>query len=168
MMAALGAIALVLGISRRFRGHVLLGERENPGDRNPHVDGCADSNVLALVLRAGMFLTVLGLAIGLPVAFLTGEGSFVASLRVQAATQRHSSCPANYRRGMNDGWVGSPALRREATKEPSPVGMQQAGQWPAQAQSGTSRLEAPNARTLLVCAPIDMRIPISWVLSLTE
>jgi len=42
MMAALGAIATGAGISRRFRGHVLLGERENPGDRNPHVDGCAD------------------------------------------------------------------------------------------------------------------------------
>ena len=85
MMAALGAIALVLASVGVF-GVMSYSVSERTQEIGIRMSmGAQTSNVLALVLRAGMFLTVVGLAIGLPVAFLLAKALSSLLYGVQAA-----------------------------------------------------------------------------------
>jgi len=85
MMAVLGAIALVLASVGVF-GVMSYSVSERTHEIGIRMSmGAQTSNVLRLVLRSGMFLTGLGLAIGLPVAFLLAQALSSLLYGVQAA-----------------------------------------------------------------------------------
>jgi putative ABC transport system permease protein len=85
MMAVLGVIALVLASVGVF-GVMSYSVSERTHEIGIRMSmGAQTGNVLALVLRSGMFLTVLGLAIGLPVAFLLARALSSLLYGVQAA-----------------------------------------------------------------------------------
>ena len=85
MMAALGAIALVLASVGVF-GVMSYSVSERTHEIGIRMSmGAQTSNVLSMVLRSGMGLTVLGLAIGLPVAFLLARTLSSLLFGVQAA-----------------------------------------------------------------------------------
>jgi putative ABC transport system permease protein len=85
MMAVLGAIALVLASVGVF-GVMSYSVSERTHEIGIRMSmGAQTGNVLALVLRSGMLLTVLGLAIGLPVAFLLAQALSSLLYGVQAA-----------------------------------------------------------------------------------
>jgi putative ABC transport system permease protein len=85
MMAVLGAIALVLASVGVF-GVMSYSVSERTHEIGIRMSmGAQTSNVLALVLRSGMLLTVLGLAIGLPIAFLLAQALSSLLFGVQAA-----------------------------------------------------------------------------------
>jgi putative ABC transport system permease protein len=85
MMAVLGIIALVLASVGVF-GVMSYSVSERTHEIGIRMSmGAQTSNVLALVLRSGMLLTVLGLAIGLPVAFLLARALSSILFGVQAA-----------------------------------------------------------------------------------
>jgi putative ABC transport system permease protein len=85
MMAVLGAIALVLASVGVF-GVMSYSVSERTHEIGIRMSmGAQTGNVLALVLRSGMLLAVLGLAIGLPVAFLLAQGLSSLLYGVQAA-----------------------------------------------------------------------------------
>jgi putative ABC transport system permease protein len=85
MMAVLGAIALVLATVGVF-GVMSYAVSERTHEIGIRLSmGAQTVNVLALVLRSGMFLTVLGLAIGLPIAFLLAQALSSLLYGVRAA-----------------------------------------------------------------------------------
>jgi putative ABC transport system permease protein len=85
MMAVLGAIALVLASVGVF-GVMSYSVSERTHEIGIRMSmGAQTSNVLALVLRNGMLLTTLGLAIGLPVAFVLAQGLSSLLYGVRAA-----------------------------------------------------------------------------------
>jgi putative ABC transport system permease protein len=85
MMAVLGAIALVLASVGVF-GVMSYSVSERTHEIGIRMSmGAQTGNVLALVLRSGMSLTALGLAIGLPVAFLLAQALSSLLYGVQAA-----------------------------------------------------------------------------------
>jgi putative ABC transport system permease protein len=85
MMAVLGVIALVLASVGVF-GVMSYSVSERTHEIGIRMSmGAQTSNVLALVLRSGMLLTVFGLAIGLPVAFLLARALSSLLFGVQAA-----------------------------------------------------------------------------------
>jgi putative ABC transport system permease protein len=85
MMAVLGAIALVLASVGVF-GVMSYSVSERTHEIGIRMSmGAQTGNVLALVLRSGMLLTMLGLAIGLPVAFLLARALSSLLFGVQAA-----------------------------------------------------------------------------------
>src|SRR5258708_11004634 len=85
MMAVLGAIALVLASVGVF-GVMSYSVSERTHEIGIRMSmGAQTGNVLALVLRSGMLLTVLGLTIGLPVAFLLARALSSLLFGVQAA-----------------------------------------------------------------------------------
>jgi putative ABC transport system permease protein len=85
MMAVLGAIALVLASVGVF-GVMSYSVSERTHEIGIRMSmGAQTGNVLALVLRGGMLLTVLGLAMGLPVAFLLARALSSLLFGVQAA-----------------------------------------------------------------------------------
>jgi putative ABC transport system permease protein len=85
MMAVLGAIALLLASVGVF-GVMSYSVSERTHEIGIRMSmGAQTGNVLALVLRSGMLLTVLGLAIGLPVAFLLAQALSSLLYGVQAA-----------------------------------------------------------------------------------
>jgi len=85
MMAVLGAIALVLASVGVF-GVMSYSVSERTHEIGIRMSmGAQTGNVLALVLRSGMLLTVLGLAIGLPVAFLLAQALSSLLYGVRAA-----------------------------------------------------------------------------------
>jgi len=85
MMAALGAIALVLASVGVF-GVMSYSVSERTHEIGIRMSmGAQTSNVLSMVVRSGMGLTVLGLAIGLPVAFLLARTLSSLLFGVQAA-----------------------------------------------------------------------------------
>jgi putative ABC transport system permease protein len=84
MMAVLGVIALVLASVGVF-GVMSYSVSERTHEIGIRMSmGAQTGNVLALVLRSGMLLTVLGLAIGLPVAFLLARALSSLLFGVQA------------------------------------------------------------------------------------
>ncbi|HKV62159.1 MAG TPA: ABC transporter permease [Candidatus Acidoferrum sp.] len=85
MMAVLGAIALVLASVGVF-GVMSYSVSERTHEIGIRMSmGAQTGNVLALVLRSGMFLTALGLGIGLPIAFLLAQALSSLLYGVQAA-----------------------------------------------------------------------------------
>ena len=85
MMAALGVIALVLASVGVF-GVMSYSVSERTHEIGIRMSmGAQTGNVLAMVIRSGMFLTMLGLAIGLPVAFLLARALSSLLFGVQAA-----------------------------------------------------------------------------------
>ncbi len=85
MMAVLGVIALVLASVGVF-GVMSYSVSERTHEIGIRMSmGAQTSNVLSMVLRSGMGLTVLGLAIGLPVAFLLARALSSLLFGVQAA-----------------------------------------------------------------------------------
>jgi putative ABC transport system permease protein len=85
MMAVLGAIALVLASVGVF-GVMSYSVSERTHEIGIRMSmGAQTGNVLALVLRSGMLLTMLGLAIGLPVAYLLAQALSSLLYGVQAA-----------------------------------------------------------------------------------
>jgi len=85
MMAVMGAIALVLASVGVF-GVMSYSVSERTHEIGIRMSmGAQTGNVLALVLRSGMLLTVLGLAIGLPVAFLLARALSSLLFGVQPA-----------------------------------------------------------------------------------
>jgi putative ABC transport system permease protein len=85
MMAVLGAIALVLASVGVF-GVMSYSVSERTHEIGIRMSmGAQTGNALGLVLRSGMLLTVLGLAIGLPVAFLLAQTLSSLLYGVQAA-----------------------------------------------------------------------------------
>ncbi len=85
MMAVLGAIALVLASVGVF-GVMSYSVSERTHEIGIRMSmGAQTGNVLSMVLRSGMGLTVLGLAIGLPVAFLLAQALSSLLYGVQVA-----------------------------------------------------------------------------------
>jgi putative ABC transport system permease protein len=85
MMAVLGVIALVLASVGVF-GVMSYSVSERTHEIGIRMSmGAQTGNVLALVLRSGMLLTVLGLAIGLPIAFLLAQALSSLLYGVRAA-----------------------------------------------------------------------------------
>ena len=85
MMAVLGVMALVLASVGVF-GVMSYSVSERTHEIGIRMSmGAQTGNVLALVLRSGMLLTGLGLAIGLPIAFLLAQGLSSLLYGVQAA-----------------------------------------------------------------------------------
>jgi putative ABC transport system permease protein len=85
MMAVLGVIALVLASVGVF-GVMSYSVSERTHEIGIRMSmGAQTGNVLAMVLRSGMLLTLLGLAIGLPVAFLLARALSSLLFGVQAA-----------------------------------------------------------------------------------
>jgi putative ABC transport system permease protein len=85
MMAVLGVVALVLASVGVF-GVMSYSVSERTHEIGIRMSmGAQTGNVLALVLRSGMLLTALGLAIGLPIAFLLARALSSLLFAVQAA-----------------------------------------------------------------------------------
>jgi len=85
MMAVLGVIALVLASAGVF-GVMSYSVSERSHEIGIRMSmGAQTGDVLALVLRSGMLLTMLGLAIGLPIAFLLARALSSLLFGVQAA-----------------------------------------------------------------------------------
>jgi putative ABC transport system permease protein len=85
MMAVLGIVALVLASVGVF-GVMSYSVSERSHEIGIRMSmGAQTRDILRLVLRSGMFLTFLGLAIGLPVAFLMARGLAGILFGVQAA-----------------------------------------------------------------------------------
>jgi putative ABC transport system permease protein len=85
MMAVLGVIALVLASVGVF-GVMSYSVSERAHEIGIRMSmGAQTGNVLALVLRSGMLLTALGLAIGLPISFLLARALSSLLFGVQAA-----------------------------------------------------------------------------------
>ena len=85
MMAVLGVIALVLASVGVF-GVMSYSVSERSHEIGIRMSmGAQTGNILALVLRSGMLLTMLGLAIGLPIAFLLARALSSLLFGVQAA-----------------------------------------------------------------------------------
>jgi putative ABC transport system permease protein len=85
MMAVLGVMALVLASVGVF-GVMSYSVSERTHEIGIRMSmGAQTGNVLALVLRSGMLLTALGLAIGLPIAFLLAQALSSLLYGVQAA-----------------------------------------------------------------------------------
>jgi putative ABC transport system permease protein len=85
MMAVLGVMALVLASVGVF-GVMSYSVSERTHEIGIRMSmGAQTGNVLALVLRSGMLLTTLGLAIGLPIAFLLAQALSSLLYGVQAA-----------------------------------------------------------------------------------
>jgi len=84
-MAVLGVIALVLASVGVF-GVMSYSVSERAHEIGIRMSmGAQTGNVLALVLRSGMLLTALGLAIGLPISFLLARALSSLLFGVQAA-----------------------------------------------------------------------------------
>jgi len=85
MMAVLGVIALVPASVGVF-GVMSYSVSERAHEIGIRMSmGAQTGNVLALVLRSGMLLTALGLAIGLPISFLLARALSSLLFGVQAA-----------------------------------------------------------------------------------
>jgi putative ABC transport system permease protein len=85
MMAVVGAIALVLASVGIF-GVMSYSVSERTHEIGIRMSqGAQTRDILALVLRSGMLMTALGLAIGLPVAFLLARTMSALLFSVQAA-----------------------------------------------------------------------------------
>ncbi|HEY0800901.1 MAG TPA: FtsX-like permease family protein, partial [Steroidobacteraceae bacterium] len=84
MMAVLGVVALVLASVGVF-GVMSYSVSERAHEIGIRMSmGAQTKNVLGLVLRSGMLLTALGLAIGLPIAFLLARALSSLLFGVQA------------------------------------------------------------------------------------
>jgi putative ABC transport system permease protein len=85
MMAVMGAIALILASVGVF-GVMSYSVSERAHEIGIRMSmGAQTRDVLTLVLRSGMVLTALGLAIGLPIAFLLARGLSSLLFGVEAA-----------------------------------------------------------------------------------
>jgi putative ABC transport system permease protein len=85
MMAVLGVIALVLASVGVF-GVMSYSVSERAHEIGVRMSlGAQTSDILRMVLRSGMFLTALGLAIGLPIAFLLARALAALLFGVEAA-----------------------------------------------------------------------------------
>jgi putative ABC transport system permease protein len=85
MMAVLGVIALVLASVGVF-GVMSYSVSERTHEIGIRMSqGAQTKDILSLVLRGGMSMTLLGLAIGLPIAFLLARTMSALLFNVQAA-----------------------------------------------------------------------------------
>jgi ABC-type antimicrobial peptide transport system permease subunit len=85
MMAVLGVIALVLASVGLF-GVMSYSVSERTHEIGIRMSqGAQTQDILSLMLRGGMFMTLLGLAIGLPVAFLLARTMSSLLFNVQVA-----------------------------------------------------------------------------------